>query len=366
MKPYYRILRLNHGRAPTVQHATLKDAETEALRLAGQHPGETFEILKVLGLARTTEPSIFWNDGVEPPAPTVDPGEGYRSLEPREVVELGDEFWIEHRAEWVPFSWSACGSELASKSIGRRKLPAPAADPSERYRLLAPGEKILEGDEFLVASSGRWEKCSGISIGGEADPRAGVSFRRKIAADHYPITPLPEGFDKWVCRGKGWPVPADAVWCSRWTDDSDKPPCWESAALVGPEARGWPDGGRADLEYWEAVKDEPGYRMLEFGEQVLPGDEFFRTSSKEWVPSIARDYHVMTSDIGLYRRPVQAYRMLEPGERIEEGDEFRMISLESDGKPRELQPWEPVLELAVDAPLFDANVGHYRRPIKKP
>ena len=33
-----------------------------------------------------------------------------------------------------------------------------------------------------MVSNGRWEKCSGLSIGGEADPRAGVSFRRKLPA----------------------------------------------------------------------------------------------------------------------------------------------------------------------------------------
>lgn len=114
MKPHYRILRLNHGRAPTVQHATLKEAETEALRLAGQHPGETFEILQCLGIARTTEPAVFWNDGVEPPAPGKGqegwdprpaPESGYRILEPGEVIEEGDEFFTGDY-KWIAWTYS--------------------------------------------------------------------------------------------------------------------------------------------------------------------------------------------------------------------------------------------------------------------
>lgn len=97
MKPYYRILRLDHGRAPTVQHATLKEAETEALWLAGQHPGEAFEILQVLGVARTTMPSVFWNDGVEPP--TEKPAR-YRMLEAGERIEEGDEVFED--GKWIP------------------------------------------------------------------------------------------------------------------------------------------------------------------------------------------------------------------------------------------------------------------------
>lgn len=135
MKPYYRILRLNHGRAPTVQHATLKEAETEALRLAGQHPGETFEILQCLGIARTTAPSIFWNDGVEPPSP----GKGQEGWDPS---------------------------------------PAPTAEPS--YRMLEAGERIEEGDEFLVAgSNNQWLKRQ-LNLGQPWYPELYAATRRPI------------------------------------------------------------------------------------------------------------------------------------------------------------------------------------------
>jgi hypothetical protein len=67
MKTYYYIYRVGYGK-PTIKHATLKQAALESERLAGQHPGETFEILKCLGITRTTTPQTFWNDGVIPPS----------------------------------------------------------------------------------------------------------------------------------------------------------------------------------------------------------------------------------------------------------------------------------------------------------
>lgn len=148
MKPYYRILRLNHGRAPTVQHATLKEAETEALRLAGQHPGETFEILECLGIARTTTPSIFWNDGVEPPVKRkrdetpvfssldFDDDEpappAYRMLEPGERIEEGDEFRHlacgsssrpRELAPWEPVLVMSVGASLFRSNVGHYRRP---------------------------------------------------------------------------------------------------------------------------------------------------------------------------------------------------------------------------------------------------
>ena len=66
MKPYYYIFRVG-GSHPRIKHPTLEDAASESERLAGQHPGETFEILKCLGVTRTINPQTFWMDGVVPP-----------------------------------------------------------------------------------------------------------------------------------------------------------------------------------------------------------------------------------------------------------------------------------------------------------
>jgi len=66
MKPYYYIYRVG-GSHPKTKHYTLESAHAESLRLAGQHPGETFEILKCIGITRTVTPQTFWMDGVIPP-----------------------------------------------------------------------------------------------------------------------------------------------------------------------------------------------------------------------------------------------------------------------------------------------------------
>jgi hypothetical protein len=65
---FYRVYRVG-GKGPCVEHSTLRQAEQEATRLAAQHPGDSFEILKCLGAVRCTKPSTFWNDGVNPEKP---------------------------------------------------------------------------------------------------------------------------------------------------------------------------------------------------------------------------------------------------------------------------------------------------------
>jgi len=65
MKPYYYVNRVNGGKS-TVKHATLAETQRESIRLANQHPGETFEILICIGITRTTKPDTFWMDGVHP------------------------------------------------------------------------------------------------------------------------------------------------------------------------------------------------------------------------------------------------------------------------------------------------------------
>jgi hypothetical protein len=161
MKPTYRILRVGSPRVTPCKVYTLKEAEAEALRLAGVEPGETFEIYQCLGLARTSVPSVFWNDGCEPAAP-----------EPH-------------------------------------------------------------------------------------------------AVERYPTTPLPEGFDRWECRGFGWKPGRKVTYTIAYLPGD----FWGSAM-----ADRIPDGHQ-NYEYWEAVKAEPGYRMLEAGERIEEGDEFLVAGS---------------------------------------------------------------------------------------
>lgn len=66
MKPYYYIYRVGNGKS-TIKHYTLEEAARESERLAAQHPGDTFEILKCIGVTRTVNPQTSWMDGVTPP-----------------------------------------------------------------------------------------------------------------------------------------------------------------------------------------------------------------------------------------------------------------------------------------------------------
>lgn len=59
--PHFYVFNPEAGK-PTVKHATLAEAEQEALRLASLNPGHCFEILECRGIASCSTPSVFWND----------------------------------------------------------------------------------------------------------------------------------------------------------------------------------------------------------------------------------------------------------------------------------------------------------------
>jgi hypothetical protein len=65
MKIYYYVY-LHGNKAPRVRHATLEQAELEAMRLAQASPGSAFEILAAIGVVRCTTPLTFWMDGINP------------------------------------------------------------------------------------------------------------------------------------------------------------------------------------------------------------------------------------------------------------------------------------------------------------
>ncbi|MFY8215264.1 MAG: hypothetical protein ACOVMP_01530 [Chthoniobacterales bacterium] len=66
MKPYYYVFRVG-GSHPRIKHPTMESAHAESMRLAAQHPGDSFEILQCIGTTRTTTPQTFWVDGIIPP-----------------------------------------------------------------------------------------------------------------------------------------------------------------------------------------------------------------------------------------------------------------------------------------------------------
>lgn len=65
MKPYYYVYKYGNA-GPRVRHATLDQAESEAMRLSEEHPGATFEILMAVGLTKTTTVQTFWMEDIYP------------------------------------------------------------------------------------------------------------------------------------------------------------------------------------------------------------------------------------------------------------------------------------------------------------
>ena len=65
MKHDYYICRVGVGKI-LKEYTTLKSAQAESMRLAGQNPGNAFEILICVGITQTTTPQTFWVDGVNP------------------------------------------------------------------------------------------------------------------------------------------------------------------------------------------------------------------------------------------------------------------------------------------------------------
>jgi len=64
MKSYYYVLKIG-GQIPVVRHETILSAQSEAMRLAQKHAGETFEILQCVALVTTpaSTASTFWMEG---------------------------------------------------------------------------------------------------------------------------------------------------------------------------------------------------------------------------------------------------------------------------------------------------------------
>ena len=67
MKPYYYVFK-SSGHPPSKRHESVYEAQKESYRLASLHPGQSFEILKCVGITSSPcpAPSIFWMDGVNP------------------------------------------------------------------------------------------------------------------------------------------------------------------------------------------------------------------------------------------------------------------------------------------------------------
>jgi hypothetical protein len=67
MKPHFYVHRVTGTQPPRVKHLTAESAQKEAERLAGQYPGEAFEILKCVAVSHTVVAKTFWMDGEQAP-----------------------------------------------------------------------------------------------------------------------------------------------------------------------------------------------------------------------------------------------------------------------------------------------------------
>ncbi len=145
-----------------------------------------------------------------------------------------------------------------------------AEAPSLETRL-----SLLESRIAALESAAR----SAVSSETAADPEP--------VAPEYPTTPLPAGYDRWVCRGTGWKPGVRAVYTTRYPSIH---------GTFNTAASEMVPLGYDTLEYWEAVKDAvPGstpthYRLLSEGEVIREGDEYLEDLSIEigvhdlWLP----------------------------------------------------------------------------------
>ena len=177
-----------------------------------------------------------------------------------------------------------------------------APDAGEGYRLLEPGEVIEAGDQVWLPYSGKWGDFHQSAIGSPLLPGCSAA-RRPIPTPVYPTTPLPEGCARWVYRGNAWVSPGRVHWTARNFHYGD--PC--GCASFGQT------NGLGILEYWEAVRKHPRYRLLVSGEVIRDGDEALDTHAvgvgalDVWVPSTSVGREYIPTIHTVIRRPITKY-----------------------------------------------------------
>lgn len=170
-------------------------------------------------------------------------------------------------------------------------------DAGEGYIILGPDDVIKDGDEIWLSilRPPQWDTYLGLAIGQTVgDDHA----RRPVPATVYPTTPLPEGYDKWVCRGQGWKSKGDVWYVARNATYGDP-------FGLAP-SRGTTSGFNT-LEYWEAVRTRPRYRLLVSGEVIRDGDEAYIFPPGEWVPSPHSGSTFCELELAPIRRPITDY-----------------------------------------------------------
>src|SRR6185503_5654038 len=98
------------------------------------------------------------------------------------------------------------------------------------------------------------------------------------------------------------------------------------------------------------------YKILEVGETIQPGDEFWQIHDKIWVPSERIGGVVQSRLANRYRRALPAYSYLQPGDTIQPGDEC--LAEFSGGDLH----WRPV---TCTSGQRANRAGDFRRPLQK-
>lgn len=106
--------------------------------------------------------------------PKIDPGIGYRLLAVGETLISGDEFLSSDT--WFQTEWEG-RMVFPDGSTYRRKMQVPVVEPGAGYRLLAVGEVITAGDEFYLTPYARWAPTDWVGRVVAADC---YQYRRKV------------------------------------------------------------------------------------------------------------------------------------------------------------------------------------------
>jgi hypothetical protein len=116
---------------------------------------------------------------VHPPKEkSIDPGEGWRLLEPDDIVLAADEIMCGPGREWLPVEGSLGHTVRSLRSYAyRRRITQPKR---VRYELVQEGDVILHGDEFWSTHKKAWRFVDG-GIGLPAHPERNTTpIRRQI------------------------------------------------------------------------------------------------------------------------------------------------------------------------------------------
>lgn len=182
MNPYYYVYRLtNEMRGPKIKHLTLESAQTEAERLANQHPASVFEILKAVAIVHCTVASTFWMDGEFLPEPAEEP-----ARYPKFHLPKGYDRWVCRGIGWTADKanyctwdaenkhWNGQATEGSANGLTRYEYWEAVKDTTEEsYRSLELHETLQKGDQLL--NNGNWipaRDSVGLELGKSEFPAA--------------------------------------------------------------------------------------------------------------------------------------------------------------------------------------------------